>query len=251
MAQHRYFTITFLLFCVLLIHTGRVSAQEPVTHFDQISLEQGLSHGTVFSIVQDQTGFLWFGTQSGLNKYDGYDITVFRHDPNDPNSLSNDNAGNLFIDRAGIIWIGTWGGGLNRLDPRTEQFTTYLHDPADPHSLSHDRVQTIFEDSMGNLWVGTAGNGLDKFDRENEIFTNYRPDPDNPTTSLSNDRIWRIAEDRAGYLWVATSDGLNRFDPNSETFTHFKYDPADPQPARLVILLSTVDWSAVRPDHSR
>ncbi len=227
MSQRRYFTIAFL-FCLLLLSAGRATAQEPVTHFDRVSLEEGLSHGTVFSIVQDQAGFLWFGTQSGLNKYDGHEITVFRHDPNDPTSLSNDNAGNLFIDRAGIIWIGTWGGGLNRLDPRTEQFTTYRHDPDDPHSLSHDRVQTIFEDRAGNLWIGTAGNGLDKFDRDRDIFTNYRHDPDNPAASLSNDRIWRIVEDEAGYLWIATSEGLNRFDPATETFTHFQHAPDDP-----------------------
>ncbi len=226
MSHHRWFTIGFLLCLLLLGSSSRVFAQKPVTFFDQISLEQGLSHSTVFSIVQDQTGFLWFGTQSGLNKYDGYDITVFRHDPNNPNSISNDNAGNLFIDRAGIIWIGTWGGGLNRLDPRSEQITVYRHDPNNPNSLGHDRVQTIFEDHAGNLWIGTSGGGLDKFDRQNDTFTHYYHDPDNPN-SLSHDRIWRIAEDSAGHLWVATSDGLNRFDPDSDTFTYFKHDPAD------------------------
>lgn len=150
------------------------AAEAPTFRFEQISLEEGLSHGTVFSVVQDHTGFMWFGTPSGLNKYDGYNITIFRSDPQNPNSLSNDNAGNLYLDRAGILWIGTWGGGLNRLNPATEQFTTYLNDPATPHSLSSDRVQTIFEDRAGNLWVGTAGGGLNKLDRQSGRFTVYK-----------------------------------------------------------------------------
>lgn len=213
-----------LLLCLSL---PAQAAEGPTFRFEQISLEQGLSHGTVFSIVQDHTGFMWFGTPSGLNKYDGYSITIFRSDPQNPNSLSNDNAGNLYLDRAGMIWIGTWGGGLNRLNPVTEEFKVYLPDPANPASLSSDRVQTMFEDRAGNLWVGTAGGGLNKLDPQTEQFTVYKNDPANPA-SLSNDRIWSIVEDGAGYLWVATSEGLNRFDPQTETFTRYFNDPDDP-----------------------
>jgi ligand-binding sensor domain-containing protein/serine phosphatase RsbU (regulator of sigma subunit) len=226
LSQYSWLKIA-LLICVLLGWTDPARAQEPAAAFEHISLEQGLSHGVIFSIVQDQAGFLWFGAQSGLNKYDGYQITVFKHNPLDPNSLSNDNAGNLYIDRAGIIWIGTWGGGLNRLDPRTEQFTIYRNDPNNPNSLGFDRVQTIFEDSSGALWVGTGGGGLDKLDRQTGFFTHYRHDPANPN-SLSHDRIWRIVEDKAGLLWIATSDGLNRFDPQTEMFTRYHNELGNP-----------------------
>ncbi len=219
--------IVAVVLTFLILPAASLRAQEPDIRFSRISLEQGLSHGTAFSIVQDQTGFMWFGTPSGLNKYDGYNITVYRHNPDDPNSLSNDNAGNLFIDSAGIIWIGTWGGGLSRLDPRTDTFTRYLPDPADPHSLSSDRVQTIFEDSGGAIWVGTSGGGLNKLDQTTGQFTHYLPDPSQPN-SLSHDRIWRMAEDEAGFIWIATSDGLNKFDPRTETFTVYKHTPDDP-----------------------
>lgn len=223
----RKYLIFILLLCLLSLSQPAPSlADSPTFRFEHISLEQGLSHGTVFSIVQDHTGFMWFGTPSGLNKYDGYNITIFRNDPQKPNSLSNDNAGNLYIDRAGIIWIGTWGGGLARLDPPTGQISAYRNDPANPASLSSDRVQTIYEDRAGMLWVGTAGGGLNKLDRQTGQFTVYRNNPANPA-SLSNDRIWSIVEDNAGQLWVATSEGLNRFDPQTQTFTRYLNNPAD------------------------
>ncbi len=224
-------TLTVIFSLVILLNLNPADilhAQEPVTQFEHITLDQGLSDNTVYSIIQDQNGFLWFGTQNGLNKFDGYEITVFRHDPFDANSVSNDNAGNLFIDRLGIIWIGTWGGGLDSYNPRTGQFTHYTNDPDKPNSLSYDRVQTIFEDQSGMLWVGTAGGGLNKFDRETEIFTSYKHNPADPN-SLSNDRIWRIAEDNQGKLWIATSDGLNQLDPQTEQFTHFYHDPNQPR----------------------
>lgn len=211
----------------ILSPAARLQAQEPLIYFEQISLDQGLSHGSVYSIVQDNRGFLWFGTQDGLDRYDGYEIQTFRHDPKDPNSLSNNNAGNLYVDRAGMLWIGTWGGGANRLDPNTGQVTRYLPEPDNPHSLSSNRVQTFFEDSAGRLWIGTAGGGLNKLDRETGHFTVYQHDPSDPT-SLSNDRVWRIVEDQAGMLWVATTEGLNRFDPETGTFITYNRDPDDP-----------------------
>lgn len=215
--------------CILFLagSPAPAQAQAPTIRFERISLEHGISHGTVFSVVQDKTGYMWFGTQSGLNRYDGYNITVFKHDPDNPDSISNDNAGNLYADRSGTVWIGTWGGGLDKFDSETGRFIHYLNDPADPTSLSNDRVQTIYQDRAGTLWVGTAEGGLNRFNAGPETFTHYRHNPDDPT-SLSNDRIWRIVEDSSGLLWIATSDGLNKFDPATETFTHYKNDPNDP-----------------------
>lgn len=221
-------SLIILLLLLMLLNLPAVAlAQQPAIRFEQISLEEGLSDGTVYSIVQDQTGFMWFGTQTGLNKYNGYDITVFRHTPSDENSVANDNAGNLFRDSQGIIWIGTWGSGMDRLDPRTEQFTHYPGQPDNPAGLSDDRVQTIYEDSAGRLWIGTAGGGLNLLDRQTQTFTRYQPDPTDPH-SISHERIWRIVEDPSGLLWVATSEGLNLFDPQQERFTVYKHDPDDP-----------------------
>lgn len=222
------FSLIVPLLVALLFFAPGSYAQNPVTQFNQITLEEGLSDNTVYSIVQDTNGFLWFGTQDGLNRYDGYTISVYRHDPFDDNSVSNDNAGNLYADRAGNIWIGTWGGGLDKFNPQTGQFTNYTHNPNDPNSLSRDRVQTIFEDSAGTIWVGTAGGGLDKLNPQTGAFTHYKHNPNNPN-SISNDRIWRVAEDQQGFLWIATSDGLNKFNPQTEQFTRYYSDAANPR----------------------
>ena len=99
--------------------------------FEQISLEQGLSQSVVLSILQDSRGFMWFATQDGLNRYDGHEFVVYKHDSENPNSLSDNFVNALYEDPSGALWIGTNGGGLDRLDPGTGQFT------------HHDRTLTI------------------------------------------------------------------------------------------------------------
>jgi len=125
----------------------------------------------------------------------------------------------VYTDRQGIIWIGTYGGGLDAFDPATETFTHYTANPDDPESLSHNVIKALFEDQSGTLWVGTD-DGLNRFDRETHTFTHYRANPDNPR-SLSNDRIKAIQQDRSGALWIGTGSGLNRLNRTDDTFTHY------------------------------
>lgn len=201
-------------------------AQQEGIKFTNLSHEKGLSNNTIFSMVQDHQGFMWFGTPDGLNKYDGYSFHVLQHDPLDPTSLPTSNAGNLYLDRAGNLWIGTWGGGVIRLDLKTDTSTQYTHDPDNPNSISDNRVQSLFEDSQGHYWFGTYRGGLNKFDPNTQAFKRYQHDPDNPN-SLSHNRVWGILEDKGGRLWVATSDGLNYFDPQTETFKHYFHSETD------------------------
>ncbi|HEY73315.1 MAG TPA: GAF domain-containing protein [Thermoflexia bacterium] len=189
--------------------------------FEHISVEQGLSQNTVNCILQDSQGFMWFGTGDGLNKYDGYSFTVYRHDPADPYSLSNNAIKTIYQDQAGALWIGTQGGGLNKFDRETERFTRYLHDSQDSHSLSYNTVTSIYQDREGVLWVGTWV-GLDKFDDENEQFIHYRP------RRRSQNTVNAIYEDDSGALWVGTSGELARFNREKEQFIHYQnilYDP--------------------------
>ena len=225
----------FIYITLILAFSGLINAQKHNINFKHISVEQGLSNGTIYSIAQGKNGFMWFGTPDGLNKFDGYDFIVYKNDPLNPLSISNNNAGNIFIDKSGIIWIGTWGGGLNKFDPETGQFTNYVPVPDDPTSISDDRVQSIFQDSSGTLWFGTYQNGLNKLvfskkegsNHKKEKFLVYNHNPNNPN-SLSNNRVWAILEDQHRQLWVATSNGLNCFDPKTEQFIHYYHNPDDP-----------------------
>ena len=97
------------------------------TNFERIAIEQGLSQGMIFDLLQTRDGFLWVATKDGLNRYDGYNFTVFKPDAKDPTSLSDRSITSIVEDANGYIWVGTQQGGLNRYDPVSGKFTQYLH----------------------------------------------------------------------------------------------------------------------------
>ena len=168
---------------------------------------------------------MWFGTGDGLNKFDGHDFTVYKHDLEDPSHRDGKYIYDLFQDKNGFLWIGT-GSGLSRLDPKTGLFRHYKHDPENPDSLSEHSVWSIYEDRTGSLWLGTFG-GLDLFEREANRFIHFRADPTDPS-SLSNNFVVSLYEDRQGNFWIGTLDGLNLFDRARRTFRSFRHDPDDP-----------------------
>ena len=210
-----------------------LNAQFPPTRFDQISIEQGLSQSSVTCMIQDHKGFMWFGTQDGLNKYDGYRFTVYKHTPEDSNSLSSNYIRSLYLDsdeNGNVLWIGTWGGGLNKLNLNTGIFSHYKHNPENPKSLSNDYIKSIYVDRTGDLWIGTDGGGLNKLDWETGTFYQYKHDPHNPN-SLSNDYVNSIHSDPnelGNVLWIGTGKGLNKFDYATESFSHYVHDPDNP-----------------------
>ncbi len=204
-----------------------LAQQGPDIKFDFISMEQGLSSALVMGIAQDPQGFMWFGTQDGLNRYDGYTFKVYKTNPDDPYSLSNNYILALYVDKAGVLWVATWGG-LNRFDAATERFSVYRHNDNDATSLGDDKVQVILEDSAGALWVGTENGGLNRLDRETGRFTRYQTNPDDPH-SLSYNYVSALYEDRSGTLWVGTyGGGLDKFDRETGQFTHYRYAQDDP-----------------------
>ncbi len=194
--------------------------------FKRLSVEDGLSQSTVNSVLQDKQGFIWIATSDGLNKYDGYEFKVYKHNSEDKNSLSHNLVTSVYEDEAGMLWIGSYGG-LNKFDPLTETFVAYQHDEADANTLSHDQVSVIAQDEAGFLWIGTRGGGVNKFDPLTEQFTHYLHDEENPN-SLSYDHISSIVQDKEGILWVGTlSGGLDKFDTRTEEFTHYQADDGD------------------------
>lgn len=216
-----------VLISVSLLLSSAAASELINPYFEQLSLEEGLSQTIVECIAQDQRGFMWFGTEDGLNRYDGYTFTVLRHDPEDPNSLTYNHILSLYVDKAGYIWIGTFDSGLDKYDPYTENFVHYRFDQDNPKSLSNDHVISILEDSSGSLWIGTM-RGLNRLDRETGAFTRYLNDPSNHG-SISNNTARVIYEDRSGTLWVGTEGGgLNRFVRGEDRFVRYTTDPRDP-----------------------
>ena len=192
-------------------------------HIDQ---DDGLSQSMVYAITQDARGFMWFGTQEGLNRFDGYDFVVHAPRRDDPGSLANESIRALLVASDGTLWVATDAGGLSRYDSASETFEAYRHDPSQPDSIGNDRVRAVFEDSGGRLWAGTDGAGLSLLDPETGTFEHFRNDPLDEA-SLSGNHVWSIAEDRDGMLWIATTEGLNRLDPATGQVERFRHNPAD------------------------
>ena len=119
--------------------------------FEHLTIEDGLSQNAGLALLQDSQGFIWIGTQDGLNRYDGYDFKIFKRDSEDLNSISYNSIIALHEDKNRFLWIGTWGGGLNRYDPKTNQFTSYLPNPENQNSISDVTIPALAEDQDGNL----------------------------------------------------------------------------------------------------
>lgn len=218
-----------------------IFAQQATVRFENVSLDEGLSQSTVLCIYQTSKGFMWFGTQEGLNKYDGYDFTIYRHDPVNTNSLSNDFIRAIVEDKNGNLWIGTDNRGLNRFHPATETFRRFLYHPDSTSGLNDNAILKVYIDDTGIIWIGTYEGGLNKLtfnQRSGEPkFEHFLHDSLAPA-SLSSNHITALHRDRNGALWVGTFDGgLNKLvfgeanaDLNSntliESIDHYKHNPA-------------------------
>jgi signal transduction histidine kinase/ligand-binding sensor domain-containing protein len=177
--------------------------------FRRLSTVDGLSQTRVAQIVQDDRGFIWFGTQYGLNRFDGYEFKVFVHDPRRANSLSGAFVSALFKDRSGALWVGC-NEFLDRFDPRTETFTAM-------GSLG-GAIWHISQDRNGALWLATEG-GLYSLDPVTRKITRFGGSPNDSAGLLSKDVNW-TGYDRSGGFWVGTSEGLEKFDPATGHVTY-------------------------------
>ncbi|MCF2489445.1 hybrid sensor histidine kinase/response regulator [Dyadobacter sp. CY347] len=215
------------LFALLYLITPLI-AQEKKAIFRHLTTGNGLSQNNVTCIVKDRRGFMWFGTQDGLNKFDGYKFTVYRNDPRNPQTLSHNYIHAIFEDKQGRLWVGTDDGGLSRFDSEQETFTNYLHKAGDNNSISHNKVHAIDQDRDGNLWLGTIGGGISVFNPEKNTLQNYSSNT-GIAGSLSHNVVSDITVDRKGNVWVATSGGgLNRYNEATKKFINYKNNPQDP-----------------------
>ncbi len=189
--------------------------------FERISLAQGLSQDIVKTILQDHQGFLWFGTEDGLNRYDGYSVRVYKHDPRDSTTLAFNTINDLYEDSRDRLWIGT-DNGLDLYDPTSDRFIRFGNMPADSGSLSDNVVLKIREDRHGTLWVATF-HGLNRYDEVRHCFIRYRYDP-HDASSINDDLVMSILPARDGSLWVATANGICRYEESSNRFTRYLFE---------------------------
>jgi serine phosphatase RsbU (regulator of sigma subunit)/ligand-binding sensor domain-containing protein len=210
--------------------------------FEELSIDEGLSQTIVYSIAQDNEGFIWFATEDGLNRYDGYHFSIIRNDPEDLTSLGYNHIQCIYFDSRGILWVGTFQKGLDRYDSENDIYIHYRFDNDDPSTISNDIINCIHEDSVGDIWAGTD-QGLNKFDFSTGTFTRYLHDPDDPA-SLGADRVLSICHCSEGYIWAGTDvGGLCRLDPKTGSFTNYVHEPDNPAS------LPNNSISALHPDH--
>jgi signal transduction histidine kinase/ligand-binding sensor domain-containing protein/HPt (histidine-containing phosphotransfer) domain-containing protein/ActR/RegA family two-component response regulator len=216
------------LACLLLLCCGSALAQAPHSlRFEQLGVEQGLAQESVSAAVQDRQGFMWFGSQAGLSRYDGYRVVVYKHRRNDPRSLDDNFVQSLFVDAKGRLWVGT-EGGLSRYDAASDGFVHYAPERKQETPGAGRAVNAICADDTDGLWLGTA-DGLQHFDPQSGKFILMRHDAAR-ATSLVDNRVNALARDTQGALWVGTSAGIDRQLAGSDRFEHFRMDNGAPNP---------------------
>jgi signal transduction histidine kinase/ligand-binding sensor domain-containing protein len=183
--------------------------------FTRLSLAQGLSQTRVEAIVQDDRGFMWFGTQYGVNRYDGHEFRSFRHIDGDARSLCGVYIRTLFEDREGRLWLAC-ERMLDRYEPATETFTHYQFEALASSELTA-APRHISQGGDRMLWVAT-GHGLYRLDPSSGQTAGFHHSAADPASLSSND-VKSTYIDRGGTLWVATSEGIDAFDPRAARVT--------------------------------
>jgi ligand-binding sensor domain-containing protein/tRNA A-37 threonylcarbamoyl transferase component Bud32 len=222
---------------ILMSCTVSLFAQNTSIHFTHLNVEDGLSQSSVFAILQDKDGFMWFGTEDGLNRYDGYNFRVFKTNISDKNSLPNNMVTALLQDGEGFIWVGT-SEGLCRYNPQTEKIIRYNFIEA----LDGSYINAIFENNQNELFIATRLKGLIRLETASNSFTSFTK-IDTMGRSRENkftNSINAIIQVDDSTYYFSTPDGLVRLNAQTNHFKRFSFDGANPNfYAKSVILEKT------------
>ncbi|WP_373991955.1 response regulator [Duganella sp. BuS-21] len=179
-----------------------------------VPAERGFPNPITMNIAQDGDGFMWFATQSGLGRWDGYRMRNFFFSAEDPHSLPGDFVQTLHVDRQGRLWLGTTTGGVAMYDKYTERFVRYA---AGPKGLSSPAIIALASDAHGGIWVGTAS-GLDYIDAARQGAVRHVARDASAAGGASANQIRALVTDTAGDLWIGSNAGLTRRDARSGRF---------------------------------
>ena len=218
-----------------------VPAVRPL-YLEHLTVHDGLSQGTVMSLLQDSQGYLWLGTESGLDRYDGYSIKEYRRERGNAYSLASDYIWAIAEDSQHDLWLATDGGGVERWDRNKDQFVRFKHDPGNPGSLASDSVRSLLIDAEGRIWAGTLGQGLDILDPNTGNVRHFRHRDGDPR-SLPADGVCVLYTDHAGRIWVGTDGGLSEYQPATDDFVNY----GDPTSAAV---FADAHVRAIREDHT-
>ncbi len=190
------------LYCCLLI-CGSVIAQENNNFFKHLTVENGLSQNSVFSITEDKHGFIWIGTRTGgLNRFDGYSFKVYKKNEDDSLSISGNEVISLLEDDEGYLWAGTKEDGLNRYNPYTDNFTRYYFNPNDSQSINSNTVSCIYKNKDGIVYFGT-NEGLCYYNRDTESFVRVT------NTPIGHNQITVISPSaNPEHVWIGIKKGI-------------------------------------------
>jgi signal transduction histidine kinase/ligand-binding sensor domain-containing protein/CheY-like chemotaxis protein/HPt (histidine-containing phosphotransfer) domain-containing protein len=228
-----------LLFGLLLALAGclgvpAAAGPAPTLRFEHLSVEDGLAQETVLAMAQDRDGFMWFGTQGGLSRFDGYRFVNFRNVAGDSGSLPSNWIRVLHVDGKGRLWIGT-DGGLALYDPKAQAFRSYLpNDETGRRGNGNRRVRAIVDDGQDGLWLATA-DGLQHVDIASGRFTTWHSVPGDPQ-ALADDDINALALDKRGRVWIGTSSGVDSLDPARVRFEHHQLGASGRETVHALLL---------------
>jgi len=217
----------FVFFCFFAFQIANSQSYEFSTF---ISSSNGLSQSTVNCIVQDEDGFLWIGTQDGLNQYDGYNFTYYYNQPGDSTSLSDNYITSLCLAIDGSIWVGTMSGGLNVLDKKTGRFQRFQKNLAKQGSITDNTIWALATDKNGNIYAGT-NDGLNVYNPELKQFSYFNQNncilPSRMVISLYNDNNKKI--------WIGTNKGLVNYEIDSQNFSPIDIISEDEEGSNIII----------------
>jgi ligand-binding sensor domain-containing protein len=211
-----------LFFIAFLLNATWAYSYKGDLIFKKISIEQGLSQSSINSVLEDKFGFIWIGTDDGLNLYDGYGFKIFKHDPKNKNSIPGNIITSLLEDKSGKIWIGTDISGLGVYDRFKGEFTHFVRTNKNFKGPFSNNITTLFEDAEGLIWIGTLDGGLSSYDPLTDKFSHYKSRYTDPN-SIAGNYITCISQDAKGRIWVGTGNaGLSCIDKkNRENFKKF------------------------------
>ena len=212
---------------LLLATLVTAAADAPPLYLTNLTTADGLPEGTVRSVLQDSRGFMWFGTEDGLVRYDGQHLVRYGYSPGATRGLPGNFICQIVEGPHDNLWIAIKNGGVARWSRSRNDFTVYRHEPHDPSSLASDEVRTLAIDAQGRVWIGTTDAGLDVLDPRSGRIEHLRHDAQNPA-SLASNHVTTLMFDRAGDLWVGTDQGLDELRAGRRSFRHFRPAAGDP-----------------------